>query len=101
MAKVYNLPLKKRLTKIYLPLVAPGIFLYSGSNLSFAIKIVISAEVMANTLTALGGMMQTANLYLQTSRLAALTIVAVVLGLLIELTFALLYKDLFKWKRGE
>ncbi|MBE7088369.1 MAG: ABC transporter permease subunit [Clostridiales bacterium] len=101
MAKVYNLPFYKRLTKIYLPLTLPGIFLYSGSNLSFAIKIVVSAEVMANTLTALGGLMQTANLYLQTSRLAALTIVAVILGLLIEGFFALLYKVIFKWKRGE
>lgn len=100
MAKVYKLNVKQRLACIYLPHVAPEALALTGANLSFGLKITVSAEVMASTYTALGGMMSEAQAYVNLPRLAALTLVAVVLGILLELAFRLLSKVIFRRKRA-
>ncbi len=100
MARAYKLPLKKRLFSIYLPLIAPQVVERAGANLSFGIKIIISAEVMASTYTAIGGLMLEAQTY-NLPRLAALTLVAVLLGIVIEIIFRLISRRAFVWKRGE
>lgn len=99
--KVFNLTKSQKTFKVFLPMVAPPVFSHVGSNLSFAIKIVISAEVMAYSFTSIGGMMQTANVYFDIPRLAALTLVAVILGLVIEGIFNLVCRACFKWQRSE
>ena len=99
--KVFNLTKRQKTFNVFLPMVAPPVFSHVGSNLSFAIKLVISAEVMAYSFTSIGGMMQMANVYFDISRLAALTLVAVILGLVIEGLFNLLTRLLFKWQRSE
>lgn len=100
-AKVFNLTKKDKLFKVYVPMIMPNLISNLGSNISFGIKLIVSAEVMAYTFNSLGGMMQTASVYLNLPRLAGLTIVAVVLGLIIEGAFAILVKKLFKWTRTE
>ena len=99
--KVFNLTKRQKTFKVFLPMVAPPVFSHVGSNLSFAIKLVISAEVMAYSFTSIGGMMQTANVSFDIPRLAALTLVAVICGLIIEGVFNLLTKLCFKWQRSE
>ena len=99
--KVFNLSKKDKLFKVYLPLIAPSVLSHTGSNLSFAIKLIISAEVMAYTFTSIGGMMESANATLDISRLMALTLVAVLLGLLVELIFNVIYRYSFRWLKGE
>ena len=100
-AKVFDLSKKDRIFKVYLPIVAPNVLSHVGSNLSFGIKLVISAEIMAYTFTSLGGMMQAANALFDVTRLAALTIVAVLLGLVVEIVFHLITRACFKWTRAE
>ncbi len=99
MAKAYNLSAKTKLTKIYLPQIAPAVLEQMGQNFAFGLKIVISAEVMASTYTALGGMMQEAQAYINLPRLAALTLWAVVFGCVIEILFRVLSRTVFGWKR--
>lgn len=99
-AKVYGFSAKKRLAYLYLPHLAPILLEQAGANLSFGLKLVISAEVMSATYTALGGMMGEAQAYLDLPRLAALTLIAVVLGLLLEISFRLLAKVAFKWRKA-
>lgn len=99
--KVFNLSPKQKIFKVYLPMICPPIVSHIGSNLSFGIKLIISAEVMANTFTSIGGMMQTANAHEEIPRLIALTLVAVVLGLLIELIAHLTTVKAFKWAKSE
>ena len=99
--KVFNLSPKQKIFKVYLPMICPPIALHTGSNLSFTIKLIISAEVMAGTFTSIGGLMQTANVYFEIPRLMALTLVAIILGLLIELLSHLITKNLFKWTKTE
>jgi NitT/TauT family transport system permease protein len=99
--KVFNISKKDTFFNIYVPLVAPEVLLHFGANISFGIKLIVSAEVMAYTFSGLGGMMQLANVYVNTARLSALTIVAVLAGVVIELVLYHVFKNAFKWKRGE
>ena len=100
MARVYKLTKASKLKNIYLPHVLPLVVENTGVNLSFALKLIISAEVMALTRTAIGGMMNEASGYYNFPRLAALTLVAVLFGIAVELVFRALSLMLFKWRRS-
>ncbi|MGN0807933.1 MAG: ABC transporter permease [Candidatus Coproplasma sp.] len=99
MVKVYNVKKTKVIGKVYLSRLAPLIVEQTGANLSFGIKLIISAEVMASTYTALGGMMNEALIY-SLPRLAALTLFAVLFGIVVEVVFSLIAKYAFPWARG-
>ncbi len=99
-AKAFNLSRKQKVFKVYLPLVAPSLLSNVGSNLSFGIKVVISAEVMIGAYTSIGGMIQYAG-YENLARLFALTLFAVVIGIVLEIGFHLLTEKLFKWSKEE
>lgn len=101
MAEVYRLPKKVKLFKIYLPLVSPNILSQTGPNVSLGIKIMISAEVLANTYKSLGGLMQEARLYVEMPRLAALTLAAVAAGFIFDIALSQLERITFKWSRKE
>lgn len=97
MAELYKIPKKERLFKIYLPLVSPAVFSQTGANVSLGLKVMISAEVLASTFRSLGGMMQSARGFLEIPRLAALTLVAVLLGLALDIAFSQLKRINYKW----
>ncbi len=99
MAAVYKIGVKRTLFKIYIPQIAPSALAQTGVNLSFGIKLIISAEVMAATYTAIGGLMVQAQAYINLPRLAALTLCAVIFGIAAEMIFGVLAARVFKWKR--
>lgn len=101
MAKAYRLTTGQKIFKIYVPQIAPVTVSQTGANLSFGIKLTISAEVMAHTYTALGGLMSEAQTYYNLTRLAALTLCAIFAGIVAELIFRLIARYAFAWKRGE
>lgn len=84
MANIYNVPIKKQILKLYLPETAPGIFSTIKSTISLNVKLIIAAEVMAQTRDSMGLQMQQASMYLEMHVLFAWTIVAVILGLILE-----------------
>lgn len=100
MAKVYGLTRRARLLHIYLPQIAPDALLQTGANLSFGLKIIVSAEVMSSTYIALGGMMSEAQAYINLPRLAALTVVAVLTGIALEVIFRAVALYAFPWRRA-
>lgn len=100
MAEVYGVSKRERLFKIYLPLVSPAVFSQTGANISLGLKVMISSEVLVNTARGLGGMMQTSSGAGEVACLAALTLAAVILGLIIEFAFSQLKRINKKW-RGE
>ena len=53
-------------------------------------KLIVSAEVLANTARSLGGMMQEAKIYMEISQLFALVGVSFLVGLLMEFVLSLL-----------
>ena len=100
-SKVFKMTRKEKLTKMYIPLIFPYVFSHIGGNLSFAIKLTVSAEVMAYTQISLGGLINTANVYLQTAEVLALTIFAIILGLIIEGIFSIISNKIFKWRNAD
>ena len=84
MAKVYGLPRAERVFKIYLPQMLPSVLSQAGANLSLSLKVVVSAEVLASSFRAIGGLINQANLFLDTAQMFALTISVLIFGGLIE-----------------
>ena len=94
MAKIYNVSKKKIIFKLYLPETASGIFSTIKSTISLNVKLIIAAEVMAQTRDSIGVQMQQASLYLEMHVLLAWTIVAVILGLILEGIVLLIQKSI-------
>lgn len=101
MIKVYKVPKSQAVFKIYLPLVMPEALPQIGADISLGLKVMVSAEVLANTFRSLGGMMQEARLYLEMPRLAALTLLTVIFGLIVDIAFSQLSRLTYKWSRKE
>lgn len=101
MIKVYGIPKTTAVFKIYLPLISPNILAQSGANISLGLKIMVSAEVIANTLKGLGGMMQYAYSGAQIAQLSALTLFTVIFGLIIDIAVSQLARITYKWSRKE
>ena len=78
----------------------PSLFAQAGPNLSLALKVAVSAEVLAFTYVSVGGMMTEANSYLQIPRLFALTIAVLLLGGLLEFALGNLTRITDRWKKG-
>lgn len=100
MAKIYRLGNRDKIFKIYLPQVAPNLLSQVGADLSMGLKITVSAEVLSYTLYSVGYLMQNASVR-NTALLAALTIICIAAGLLIE---AVCYNLRFltrKWTQKE
>lgn len=99
MAKLYGVPRRERLFKIYIPAVLPNIIAQSGAAFSLTLKIMVSAEVMSRTYMSIGGLMQDARNYLQISQLFALTVITVVAGGVSEWLLGRLNIFTRKWGR--
>ena len=100
MAKAYGVKKRTVVAKIIIPQIAPVIVMQLGTVLSFALKLTISAEVLAYVGNGIGEMIKSANFATEIARLAALTLASVVVGLLIEALFFVITKYSFKWKRN-
>ena len=84
-SRLQGTPAFRRVFKIYLPLSSPYILREAGGALSFSLKLVVSAEVLAQTAKSLGGMMQEAKVFAEMPKLFALVAIAFVFGLILEL----------------
>ena len=89
-SRVQGTPLFRRVSAIYLPLSSPYILKEAGGALSFSLKLIVSAEVLASTAKSLGGMMQEAKIYAEIPQLFALVGLTFVVGLVLELSLSLL-----------
>ena len=91
-ARVQGAGVFRRAAAIYAPLCAPAILREAGAACSFSLKLVVSAEVLANTAKSLGGMMQEAKIYAEIPQLFALVAVSFAVGLALETGAELLAK---------
>ncbi|MBQ8322568.1 MAG: ABC transporter permease subunit [Clostridia bacterium] len=80
MSRAFKVPVKRRVSGLYLPAVTPYMIRESGAGLGFAVKLVVSAEVLVRTKNSLGGLIQNAQLYTEMPTLFALVVVACVAG---------------------
>lgn len=100
MAKVYGISRPKRIFLIVIPQMLPSFFSQAGPNLSLAIKVAVSAEVLASTYYALGGMVQQASVSLEIARMFALTLVILIAGGAMEFGLGFLSRITDRWTRG-
>ena len=84
-SRVYGASRFGRIWRVYLPLSSPYVMREAGGALSFALKLVVSAEVVAVTARSLGGMMQEARVYAEIPQLFALVMLVFIVGLVLEL----------------
>lgn len=82
--EVFEVPWHKRIFQMYLPQSFPYVLRESAGAASFAVKLVVSAEVVASTFKSVGGLMQEAKIFTDMPRLFALMLLAVLTGLLLE-----------------
>ena len=96
-ARAYKIGRGKRIFQLYLPVSLPALLTEGGAILAMGLKITVSGEVLSFTFQSLGGMMQQAQIYLDTPRLFALTLVTILVGFLLEGGCALIRKLCIKW----
>lgn len=101
MAKVYRISRRDKLAKIIAPAVAPEVISQVGAGLSMGLKVMVSAEVLSYTLNSFGGMMQQARLYAEMPLFAALTLVCILVGLMLELLSCFIRRLVGKWRVKE
>lgn len=99
MADVYKLKTRDKIAKIYLPAVLEPSLTVMKSTISLSLKIVIAAEVMAQTRESIGLYMQRAMTTFETAELVAWTVAAVVLSYFLELAVLIIRKAIVRWKR--
>ena len=60
MLKVYNVSVKNQVTKVYVKGLLPLIIKEFFTGLSFALKLIVSAEILTNLSNSVGGKMEQA-----------------------------------------
>ena len=91
MSRVYKVPIKKQIICLYLPTALPHILRSGGASLSFGVKLIVSAEVLARTANSLGNSMQELQiLETEMSTLFALILLSCVLAFALETVFTAL-----------
>lgn len=97
MARVYSFSRYQTLKYIYLPITLRSVFAQVGANISFGLKIMVSAEIMSYTFRSLGTSIYYAKLYSDMAQFTALVLVVVLLGVVLEYSFSFLTKISERW----
>lgn len=98
MANFYKVSKKRKIMKLFLPNMAPVLFETSASGISLNIKLIIAAEALAQTSQSIGKLMQYAKIAIETEKLFALTIAAVILSTLFEGVIRFIGKKVVRWQ---
>ena len=97
MVNAYRLPLTKRVFNVFIPTILPGLILNFTAGISFAIKLIVSAEILANVYGSIGGLLDQASLLSDIELLFAFTIAVCVIGIIVDFIGKIAYEML---KRG-
>ena len=96
MCKVFGVKNSDRIKKVVFPQVAPEFIAAAGAGLTLNLKLMVAAEVLAQTARSMGYLLNTSKIYFEISTMLALVMVTVVAGLIIEGAFSLLVKAVKK-----
>lgn len=88
----------KVFSKIELPQAMPSVFSAIGSGISLNFKLMVAAEVIAQTANSLGYLLNTAKVYFEIAEMLATVCVAVLFGVIIEWVFGVLSKKSGEWR---
>lgn len=96
MSRAFCVDKKTQICKLWIPQMAPNIFTGMKSSVGLNLKLVIAAEVLAQTAESVGVNMQLAKLNLDTAELLAWTMVAVIIGGAAEFAVSLISRKAVK-----
>lgn len=96
MCKVFGVSNKKRLTKVVFPQIAPEFIMSAGAGLTLNLKLMVAAEVLAQTARSMGYLLNTSKIYFEISTMLALVLITVITGLIIEFLFSFWAKKAVK-----
>ena len=96
MARVFRVPLYRRIPGIYLPALAPSLLSGSRVALGMCWKSGVAAEVIAATSHSIGGMLYDAKVYLEIGDLFAWTVIIVAISACFEKLFLFLLDRVFR-----
>lgn len=99
MAELYRVRWRDKIARIYVPMMFSLVADGARGTVSLAVKVVIAAEVLAQTKTSIGLEMQFASILFNVSTLLAWTILAIALSFLLEGAAAGI-KKLWEARRG-
>ncbi len=92
MCKAFAVPKKQVLVKVEIPQVLSSALNSAGAGLSLNLKLMVAAEVIAQTANSLGYILNTSKVYFEISTMLATVVVTVLLGAIIESAFGALSK---------
>jgi len=98
MAKLYKVRLPDIVLRLYLPNIAPSALDAVRSGISLNVKVLIAAEVLAQTAKSMGVEMQISRMFLDTASLLAWTAAAILVSYALELAVGGLKKILVRWR---
>lgn len=87
MCKVDRIKEMRILFRVEIPQMLPSLLTTVGTGISLNIKLMVAAEVLSQTATSIGYMLNTAKVYFEVSNMIALVVVVVVLCVIIEAVF--------------
>ena len=96
MCKVFGVSEKKRLKKVVFPQIAPEFITSAGTGLTLNLKLMVAAEVLAQTARSMGYLLNNSNSYFEYPTMLALVLITVITGLIIEWTFSFWTKKAVK-----
>lgn len=100
MSKIYNLSLKQKLTKLYLPSVLPYFLAGFKTSLGLAWKAGVAAEVLSFPKNSIGKQLYEGKTYLETVDVFAWTITVIAISVILEFLLMQTVKRLTARKRG-
>jgi NitT/TauT family transport system permease protein len=98
MAKVYNIRFVKRAKDIYFPSILPYMIAGTSNALGIGWKVAISAEVLSHPAFGVGTELYEAKIFLETGMVFAWTLVAIIVGFMLEKLLRILERKLQPWK---
>ena len=88
----------KVLLFIELPQIMPSIYNVIGSGISLNFKLMVAAEVIAQTANSIGYLLNTSKVYFEIAEMLAIVIVAIIFGVIIEKIFNKISIKSSDWK---
>ncbi|MBP5466821.1 MAG: ABC transporter permease subunit [Clostridia bacterium] len=96
MCQVFGVKNAERLKKVVFPQIAPEFITSAGAGLTLNLKLMVAAEVLAQTALSMGYLLNTSKIYFEIATMLALVLITVITGLITEFLFGLWAKKAVK-----
>lgn len=84
MLALYKVPVKRQIFNVYLKGYLPLLIKEISTLFSFSLKLVISAEILANVFKSIGGDISNASMYANVTQMFSLTLLVCLIGIVVE-----------------